>query len=109
MVDEEEAVGIVFALNCAKPRVIFDPEGVLPIRLEEVGLPHIRADASRRRRLIRFAITPLAPGLSAYAQATPPKTRLRPGDPGWPSAEKWDQLKGEVEGRLLKVSSPLAA
>ena len=51
----------------------------------------------------------LAPGLSAYAQATPPKTRLRPGDPGWPSAEKWDQLRGEVEGRLLKVSSPLAA
>src|SRR5271166_1739548 len=51
----------------------------------------------------------LAPGASAYAQAAPPKTRVRPNDPGWPSDEKWDQLSREVEGRLIKVRSPLAA
>ena len=51
----------------------------------------------------------LAPGLSVHAQATLPKTRFRPSDPGWPSDEKWDQLSREVEGRLIKVRSPLAA
>jgi FAD/FMN-containing dehydrogenase len=48
----------------------------------------------------------LAPVASAAAQ---PKTRVRPGDPGWPSDAAWDQLSREVEGRLIKVQSPLAA
>jgi FAD binding domain len=51
----------------------------------------------------------VAPGASAYAQATPPKRRVRPSDRGWPSDEKWGQLSREVEGRLIKVRSPLAA
>ncbi len=34
---------------------------------------------------------------------------MRPGDPAWPSGESWDQLNREVEGRLIKVNSPLAA
>src|SRR5580704_2589552 len=67
-----------------------------------------------RRRLLEFLaglplMSGLAPGPSAYAQATPPKTRVRPSDPGWPSDEKWDQLSREVEGHLIKVRSPLAA
>ena len=37
------------------------------------------------------------------------KTRVRPGDPAWPSEESWDQLSRAVEGRLIKVRSPLAA
>jgi hypothetical protein len=45
VVEEEEAAGIVFVLDGAKPSVVLAPEGVLPIWLEEVGLPHIRADA----------------------------------------------------------------
>jgi FAD/FMN-containing dehydrogenase len=66
-----------------------------------------------RRRLLEFLaglpfMSGLAPGSSAHAQATPPKTRVRPSDPGWPSDEKWDQLDHEVEGRLIKVRSPLA-
>jgi FAD/FMN-containing dehydrogenase len=48
----------------------------------------------------------LAPGVSAAAQ---PKTRVRLGDPAWPSDESWDRLSREVEGRLIKVRSPLAA
>jgi FAD/FMN-containing dehydrogenase len=67
-----------------------------------------------RRRLLEFLaglpfMSRLAPGPSAYAQTTPPKTRVRPSDPGWPSDEKWDGLSREVEGRLIKVRSPLAA
>jgi FAD/FMN-containing dehydrogenase len=32
-----------------------------------------------------------------------------PGGPAWPSDESWDQLSLAVEGRLVKVFSPLAA
>ena len=35
--------------------------------------------------------------------------RVRPGDPAWPSAASWERLNREVEGRLIKVQSPLAA
>ena len=66
-----------------------------------------------RRRLLRLvAGLPLISSLwtrtSASAQAAP-KTRVRPGEPAWPSDESWDQLGREVEGRLIKVRSPLAA
>src|SRR5271155_3602312 len=47
VVDEEETLGIVFVLDRAQPRVIFTPEGVLPVRLEEVGFPDIGADAGQ--------------------------------------------------------------
>ena len=50
-------------------------------------------------------------GLSRAARRlqAQPKTRVRPGDPAWPSDATWDQLNREVEGRLIKVRSPLAA
>ena len=48
----------------------------------------------------------LAPGPLAAAQ---PKTRVRPGDPAWPSDAAWDELNRKVEGRLVKVRSPLSA
>jgi FAD/FMN-containing dehydrogenase len=35
--------------------------------------------------------------------------RVRPGDPAWPSDAAWDELNRQVEGRLIKVRSPLAA
>ncbi|HLH48635.1 MAG TPA: FAD-binding oxidoreductase [Roseiarcus sp.] len=57
------------------------------------GLPFATA-------LWRSALTPaLAAGDS----------RVRPGDPGWPSDENWEQLNSEVGGRLIKVRSPLDA
>ena len=65
---------------------------------------------SRRRLLETLAGLPfmsgLASGASAAAQS---KTRVRPGDPAWPSEASWDQLSREVDGRLIKVRSPLAA
>ena len=36
------------------------------------------------------------------------RSRVRPGDPGWPSLAEWDQLKIDVGGRLLKLQSPFA-
>jgi FAD/FMN-containing dehydrogenase len=36
------------------------------------------------------------------------RSRVRPGDPGWPSLAEWDRLKNEVGGRLLKLQSPFA-
>ena len=35
-------------------------------------------------------------------------SRVRPGDPAWPSEADWDRLRRDVEGRLFKVQSPLA-
>ncbi len=36
-------------------------------------------------------------------------SRVRPGDPAWPSEAGWDRLSRDVGGRLVKVQSPLAA
>jgi FAD/FMN-containing dehydrogenase len=70
------------------------------------------ANGLMRRHLLKIiAALPfmytLWPGASAAA--TPPPTRVRPGDPAWPSDESWDQLGRDVGGRLIKVRSPLAA
>ena len=35
--------------------------------------------------------------------------RVRPGDPQWPSPDKWEQLKKAVNGNLIKLESPLVA
>jgi hypothetical protein len=36
-------------------------------------------------------------------------SRVRPGDAGWPSDDSWDKLSRAVEGRLIKVNSPVSA
>jgi FAD/FMN-containing dehydrogenase len=36
------------------------------------------------------------------------RSRVRPGDPGWPSPAQWDGLKQQVGGRLLQPKSPFA-
>jgi FAD/FMN-containing dehydrogenase len=36
-------------------------------------------------------------------------SRVRPGDPAWPSEASWDRLSRDIGGRLVKVQSPLAA
>jgi FAD/FMN-containing dehydrogenase len=64
-----------------------------------------------RRRLIEILaglplIGSLAPRAWAAAQA---KTRVRPGDPAWPSEAEWGELSRKVGGRLVKVRSPLSA
>src|SRR5271154_797010 len=65
---------------------------------------------SRRRLLEILAGLPLISGLvSGAAAQAQPKMRVRPGDPAWPSDAAWDELNRQVEGRLIKVRSPLAA
>ena len=64
-----------------------------------------------RRRLLEILaglpfMSGLAPGAAAAVQ---PKARVRPGDPAWPSDAAWDQHNRGVEGRLIKVRSPLVA
>lgn len=67
-----------------------------------------------RRRLLRNAATlallggARSAGASA-AQPAPPKRRVRPYDPDWPSAADWDALRKLVGGRLVAVTSPLDA
>lgn len=36
------------------------------------------------------------------------QARVRPRDPGWPSAAEWSRLRDRVGGRLVAVQSPLA-
>ena len=67
---------------------------------------------NRRRLLQILAALPFARGLfggSAVAAATAPFSRVRPGDPQWPSDETWEELGRRLEGRLIKVASPLSA
>jgi FAD/FMN-containing dehydrogenase len=39
----------------------------------------------------------------------PTVSRVRPGDPEWPSEASWNRLNQDVGGQLIKVQSPLVA
>ena len=67
-----------------------------------------------RRRIIRGAAVlaiarPFATAGSEQAAGTPiaAASRVRPRDPGWPSASEWEGLRQSVEGQLIAVQSPL--
>ena len=74
-----------------------------------------------RRDVLKASITlPFLPGIfsgalawaaadSAAEAGTRLRSRVRPGDSGWPSAAQWDELKHEVGGRLLQPVSPFAS
>lgn len=71
----------------------------------------------KRRFLIKAAALPIfssaltsaVTGTALAASATPLiRARVRPGDPGWPSAETWNTLNKILGGRLLKLRSPFA-
>jgi FAD/FMN-containing dehydrogenase len=78
--------------------------------------PAKRGRMTRRRLLQIAAAIPFLPSI-ALRMLSPLRaettnravTRVRPGDPEWPSEASWNQLSQEVQGRLLKVQSPLAA
>jgi FAD/FMN-containing dehydrogenase len=53
------------------------------------------------------AALPLLPRLCLRLPASRAVSRVRPGQPGWPSAARWDALKRRVGGRLVKINSPL--
>ncbi|MDB5859082.1 MAG: linked oxidase domain protein, partial [Ramlibacter sp.] len=65
-----------------------------------------------RRRLLQLsaAVPFLSPALAAAAPAAPAaRSRVRPGDPAWPSAAAWQQFGAELHGALLPLRSPWAA
>jgi FAD/FMN-containing dehydrogenase len=70
---------------------------------------------NRRRMLQKLATIPFLArssglvALSDPARAARVQSRSRPGNPGWPSEASWESLNRSVEGRLVKVQSPLAA
>lgn len=63
----------------------------------------------KRRSLLRAAASPFlsvaAPLWPAAADTR--RARVRPGDHDWPEASDWERLRGEVEDRLIAVTSPL--
>ncbi len=70
----------------------------------------------QRRTLIKAAAgLPLLPALGTLGCATSGSgssasvARVRPGDPGWPSALDWDNLNHTLGGRLITVQSPLVS
>jgi FAD/FMN-containing dehydrogenase len=66
----------------------------------------------QRRNLLRLgAALPLvlsAPARLA-ARVMSPFTRVRPGDPYWPTAAQWSELEAAVGGKLLKPQALFAA
>ena len=72
----------------------------------------------KRRQLLKAAAAiPLLPGMEwlqlAAARADDgdakhPGARVRPGDAAWPAEESWNRLSQQVEGRLIKLESPLS-
>jgi len=67
----------------------------------------------RRRRFLKVlaggAAVGLVGGWRPAARAATAVRRVRPGDPGWPGEVAWKGLAEQVQGRLLKVDSPLEA
>jgi FAD/FMN-containing dehydrogenase len=70
-----------------------------------------------RRRFLQAAATALSFLSTLWSWVLAPTraagtarsmSRVRPGDPAWPSEADWDRLRRDVEGRLFKVQSPLA-
>jgi len=71
----------------------------------------------KRRQLLKAAaLIPFLPTADALrlaaaraddAASVGTFSRVRPGDAAWPSEQKWQELKRLVEGRLVKVESPL--
>jgi FAD binding domain/Berberine and berberine like len=71
---------------------------------------------NRRRLLQALSAIPFVPNswpgwtrpvpTAAAASST---SRVRPGDPEWPSVARWERLNQDVGGRLIKVVSPFAA
>ena len=66
---------------------------------------------NRRRLLGCVAALPVWAGTLRSARAARPSvaSRVRPGDPGWPTESEWKNLRRSVAGSLISLRSPLDA
>jgi len=64
---------------------------------------------NRRTFLKVVGSAALLPALPHNLLADTTIRRVRPSDPGWPSADKWKQLDETVGGNLIPVNFPIAA
>jgi FAD/FMN-containing dehydrogenase len=62
-----------------------------------------------RRNFIQVLASAGALAQTATAATAARRTRVRPGDQGWPSVAQWRRLADAVGGRLVKLDDPLAA
>ena len=67
-----------------------------------------------RRDLLQWAVaSPILAALWSCIQAKSgarvTRSRVRPGDPAWPSNAAWEQLRRDVGGQLIRIRSPLTA
>src|SRR5204863_5362872 len=68
----------------------------------------------RRRSLLKGIAASVLQAVAGRYLPTPAgtssliKRRVRPSDPGWPSAAKWDELRREVGGNLLQPQALFA-
>jgi hypothetical protein len=72
-------------------------------------LTHPGLTMSGRRLLEAAAFGPLAWSIPAFGAESPPAaaSRVRPGDPGWPSAAQWAALDRAVSGELVRLTRRL--
>jgi FAD/FMN-containing dehydrogenase len=65
-----------------------------------------------KRELLKAAAWACLPGALAGAawgdEPEPSRDRVRPGEPGWPSAAAWERLGRETDGRLVALTSPFS-
>jgi FAD/FMN-containing dehydrogenase len=66
-------------------------------------------DLNRRHLLKTAACLPFLSGPAFAQMAAPAFQRVRPGEAGWPSDAKWQELGAKVGGQLTAVKSPLDA
>src|SRR5271165_4087574 len=63
----------------------------------------------RRRDLIKAAAGLVSASAWPRGLVAAPVSRVRPGDPDWPSEALWARLRRDTGERLIKIASPLTA
>ena len=75
-----------------------------------MGCAVYRRDLLKAAARASLVAAPLNAAVAAVPAAAARKfTRVRPGDPEWPSDEAWNGLGNAVGNRLVKLDDPLAA
>ena len=69
-----------------------------------IGRASMVEKRSMQRRNVLKGLAAVAVLPSFRPAMAAPFQRVRPGDPGWPTAQEWESLKAQVGGNLTKPS-----